>query len=82
MPVNQSTKTAALTVFLLLSAVGLPSRAQDALWRSYFSSAEHSYQHGDYAQAEKLLQSLQPNQQGVWMIRSPRFTILGESMKS
>lgn len=34
-----------------------PALAQDALWRTYFVSAEHAYQQGNYKDCEQLLNS-------------------------
>jgi len=34
-----------------------PCCAQDALWRTYFNSAEKAYQQGNYAECERLLNS-------------------------
>ncbi len=50
-------------VFLFLAGIAMfllscpASQAQDALWRTYFNSAEKAYQLGDYKECETLLNS-------------------------
>ncbi len=49
-------RTHLLLGILLVSLIACgPASAQDALWRSYFSSAQQAYQRGDYEDAESLL---------------------------
>ncbi|CAN5674005.1 hypothetical protein BH10CYA1_BH10CYA1_55050 [soil metagenome] len=49
--------SALVFVGMIFLSWSLPCSAQDALWRTYFNSAEKLYQQGDYKQAESLLNS-------------------------
>ncbi len=59
MHINEKSFAFAFSFLVLLGTVFSCSaaQAQDALWRTYFSSAERAYQHGSYKECETLLNS-------------------------
>ncbi len=59
MHINNKTLSVASTLLVLWGTLIWCSAAQgqDALWRTYFVSAEHAYQHGHYQDCEMLLNS-------------------------
>ncbi|MBS1955874.1 MAG: tetratricopeptide repeat protein [Cyanobacteria bacterium SZAS-4] len=59
MAIKQKSCTFAVSCLILMGMAFFcrPAQAQDALWRTYFNSAEKAYQHGEYTECETLLNS-------------------------
>jgi len=54
---SATTRSAFLCLAAIINCWTSPVLAQDALWRSYFASAQKAYQSGHYEESEKLLNS-------------------------